>query len=1353
MNRSLNKRILWLACFVLSLLSFNYVNAQSSYQITGNVTWSSNQVFNVPVVVKSGATLTISAGVNVEILYADVNADGTGDFNLTVENGASLVVNGTLANPVIFKSKETTPLTNHWQGIVLNSGTGTVTLNHLKIQNAVTGLTVNRDVTCNGLIVKNSYSKGLVINSYSSTGTSTYKGIKVDSVMNSGTGIEVKKSGLTLDFVYVRRAAGIGIDLAAGSTTLQKAQLYLNGTGIVNSVANTSLNANEINYSIVANNLKSGIFNNGGYLKMTEDSIARNTYHGILVNGGSIDASKMTVRKNTLRGVLVGGAANVNFLTSTVDSNTSYGFDVTEQALATDAAYATLSGASVGVPKMVVNFCNIYRNNGGLSAVQVRSGRTTAVSSTNPQDDFTKNYYVTTESIDGLFQAALVGSINYWSWQQNSANTINSKFTVVNPAIALSANSGNGSGTMGDIGTATAMPVGGTISAWGSYTVRWTTNDKIPFVKISYINGTGAVVGSEGAILAADNTNITNNLPTASVYVPNTGSYTFNFASIAGGLQQKAFKVVPYDYEGIVITGTGLTSYGYQTFWDNTTSSQGITSINGINPHTTKVINLNSGEPCKITWASDITPVNIYYSRKPKGAGAPAVQLRDAPIMTSASQCILVASNVVGNEYTWIPPTDTATGYNTTTGAVILPGAATEGRIIIVSKAADDADNAGAFTVSGAIDPNDIDDALTADNGYMVRILPTPKVAWNYTDSTSRSMNLTIKDGRFNLNAAVAAAAAAAVPNPVGVKLTGFKRAGAFAFEGVYRLEIGDFIGAFYANGTKCAGYTQVTAIPDGATPSKFINLKIWGDDPSTTAIEGFSAGENIVLKVWRPKWFSNQPGGVLAEYKPVAGGPIIPIDSVVTMWKNLALISLNYQDNDYQVIDSTVFTRSTSFSGTVSNDGNSTQQIILSSGWNLISSYLNINGNNNLNHIGLKAAAVNTTVDDATTSVFADLTSSFVIGKTGSGNVIWPAQGINNISATPVGGANGDWQNTQAYYVKMSTLDTLRIPSRIYQTANPGSTLPIISPQSTPVSLVPGVWNQVAYLRRTELGIGDALVNVLPYIELVKDGAGNVYWPEYSINTITTMRPGQGYLIKTKAGNSVNLYYPANTYLPKQVASKKMSTPEHYVVTANTDNNATIAIKNDILSKYAKVGDEIGIFSANGVLVGSSVYNGENLAVTAWGRENGKEEGFGLTNDEKFDIRVYNKANKTEATFMGVTFDGNSKYAPNATSVVMGVQKVEVAGSIPTSYALSQNYPNPFNPSTMIRFALPSDSKVVVSVYNVVGEKVAELVNRNMNAGYHSVPFNASNLASGIYFYRIEAGKFNAVKKMMLIK
>jgi len=109
------------------------------------------------------------------------------------------------------------------------------------------------------------------------------------------------------------------------------------------------------------------------------------------------------------------------------------------------------------------------------------------------------------------------------------------------------------------------------------------------------------------------------------------------------------------------------------------------------------------------------------------------------------------------------------------------------------------------------------------------------------------------------------------------------------------------------------------------------------------------------------------------------------------------------------------------------------------------------------------------------------------------------------------------------------------------------------------------------------------------------------------------------------------------------------------------------------------------------------------------------------------------------------IDFNGNFEYHYLANEVSIG---------LPNSFVLSQNYPNPFNPVTKINFALPSTLNVTLKIYDVSGKEVARLINNEIrNAGNYSVDFDGSKLSSGVYFYRLEAGSFTGIKKMMLVK
>jgi hypothetical protein len=94
-----------------------------------------------------------------------------------------------------------------------------------------------------------------------------------------------------------------------------------------------------------------------------------------------------------------------------------------------------------------------------------------------------------------------------------------------------------------------------------------------------------------------------------------------------------------------------------------------------------------------------------------------------------------------------------------------------------------------------------------------------------------------------------------------------------------------------------------------------------------------------------------------------------------------------------------------------------------------------------------------------------------------------------------------------------------------------------------------------------------------------------------------------------------------------------------------------------------------------------------------------------------------------------------------------------DAVDGVPAEFALEQNYPNPFNPATTVKFQIPNSEMVNISIYDISGRKVAEVMNTQLEAGYYSVNFNASVLPSGVYLYRITAGTFNDVKKMTLLK
>ncbi len=138
-----------------------------------------------------------------------------------------------------------------------------------------------------------------------------------------------------------------------------------------------------------------------------------------------------------------------------------------------------------------------------------------------------------------------------------------------------------------------------------------------------------------------------------------------------------------------------------------------------------------------------------------------------------------------------------------------------------------------------------------------------------------------------------------------------------------------------------------------------------------------------------------------------------------------------------------------------------------------------------------------------------------------------------------------------------------------------------------------------------------------------------------------------------------------------------------------------------------------------------------------------------------------YDSTGAPDTCSIAATIYGDSTSAPPHVGSVMllddlslsGINGVDDHGLHPSNFTLGQNYPNPFNPTTTITFSLPQESDVNLGVFNLLGERVATLANKRMQAGSYTLPFDARYLASGTYFYRITAGSFVETKRMLLVK
>jgi hypothetical protein len=382
------------------------------------------------------------------------------------------------------------------------------------------------------------------------------------------------------------------------------------------------------------------------------------------------------------------------------------------------------------------------------------------------------------------------------------------------------------------------------------------------------------------------------------------------------------------------------------------------------------------------------------------------------------------------------------------------------------------------------------------------------------------------------------------------------------------------------------------------------------------------------------------------------------------------------------------------------------TQNISLKINWNLISTYIN-------------------PFYPDIADVVSTISSYFIIAKDELGQVYWPMAFVNQIGDLTIG---------EAYRVKVSAACTLVV------------TGVEVIPQITPVS-IPSGWSFIGYLRKSPASIVTLMSPIVSNIIIVKNGDGFVYWPSLSVNSIGNMVPGQGYQIKMTTG--VTYYYPSNGPLMTD-KSFYYYTPKYFVSHEFTGTNMTLGIPNSSWFKAPEPGDEIGIFNDDGLLVGSSVYDGNNIAVAIYGDDELTGNIEGMIINGKFNIRLWHqKANYEEIIVVDEWLQGNDLFTENAISIA-GKLRVDESS---LGYALYQNTPNPFSGTTFIKFSIPEDAHVTVGLYNLTGELIQVITSSDFNAGIHNIEFNAKEYASGSYMYKFETDNYTNTKQLNIIK
>ena len=418
------------------------------------------------------------------------------------------------------------------------------------------------------------------------------------------------------------------------------------------------------------------------------------------------------------------------------------------------------------------------------------------------------------------------------------------------------------------------------------------------------------------------------------------------------------------------------------------------------------------------------------------------------------------------------------------------------------------------------------------------------------------------------------------------------------------------------------------------------------------------------------------------------------------------------------------------------------TQDISLTAGWNIFSMYLIADNMDMLSIVQplIDAGYLDKVLDEAGNAVL------YFFGN-------W----VNNI---------GDLANTEGYYIKVNDDVNLSIEGTAVE-------LPY------EIYLTEG-WNIMGYPTDTAQ---DALTIVQPLIDAdeldkVLDEAGNaiLYFFGNWVNNIGDFEAGEGYYVKVSTTTSLTISAPAlaSSNEDEDAQSSRIRTRSldnsHFTPIWSGNPFKRMAfwmIGENFADIDLEAGDEVAVFDGD-LCVGTAVVTGEqsisNPLIIHAGMDDGCGNGF--EEGDVITFRILDASESSEAVVTAVTYmdpgTGNEVDNPTFESLsdyaiilVTHSEFMEVQDELglPETFALNQNYPNPFNPVTHIPFELVEPQHVKLVIYDITGKEVLSLVNDLLLTGRYTVQVNASDLATGIYFYRIYTDKFTATKKMILLK
>lgn len=376
-------------------------------------------------------------------------------------------------------------------------------------------------------------------------------------------------------------------------------------------------------------------------------------------------------------------------------------------------------------------------------------------------------------------------------------------------------------------------------------------------------------------------------------------------------------------------------------------------------------------------------------------------------------------------------------------------------------------------------------------------------------------------------------------------------------------------------------------------------------------------------------------------------------------------------------------------------------QKIALEPGWNLISSYID-------------------PADPGMESIFSAIQANIALVKDARGASYVPSLGINQIGA---------WDYLKGYVARASSRDTLILYG---QTVDP----------STAIEL-PAGWSLMPYLSNTEKSIATVLSSVLSEIIEVKDGQGNSFIPLFGVNNIGNLKPGRAY--KVRMASSQILTPSARMGEPRQDWIQEQALPRHFERTAPRSlTGATLVVPQAVAAAVLHVGDELGLFTEEGQLVGAAVFEGETMAIHVQGDDPATAQAEGLMEGKPFSLKQWKAQSGQETSLsMSVQQGGAANFSDGSLWVAE-----RMAAEASWEVRLKDN---PVQNLIRLEITAPAGLRPQVEVRTPMGQVVKQW-QAAQGDGHFDLSLDASSLAQGVYLLQVRTPLYQTVKKIMVV-